>query len=91
MVERVRRSGDSKTPFLTVKYGVTFVGITSNCYDLVLMDRNKLQYLPVSRRDVVRVLREFDIPMLWNAGDSHNTIWGDERFKDKFKEGGYKI
>lgn len=91
MVERVRRLVDSNTPFLIVKYGVTFVGITSNCYDLVLMDRNKLQYLPVSRRDVVRVLREFDLPILWDAGDSHNMIWGDERFKKKFQKGGYKI
>lgn len=91
MVERVRRLVESKTPFLIVKYGVTFVGITSNSYDLVLMDRNKLQYLPVSRRDVVRVLREFDLPILWDAEDSHNMIWGDERFKEKFQKGGYKI
>lgn len=91
MVERIRRLVESKTPFLIVKYGVTFVGITSNSYDLVLMDRNKLQYLPVSRRDVVRMLREFDLPILWDAGDSHNMIWGDERFKEKFQKGGYKI
>lgn len=91
MIERVRRLVESNTPFLIVKYGVTFVGITSNSYDLVLMDRNKLQYLPVNRRDVVRVLREFDLPILWDAGDSHHMIWGDERFKEKFQKGGYKI
>lgn len=91
MVERVRRLVDSKTPFLIVKYGVTFVGITSNNYDLVTMCGDKLNYTSMTRREVMSVLREFDLSILWDAGDSHNMIWGDERFKDNFQKGGYKI
>lgn len=91
MVERIRHLIDRKTPFLIVRYGVTFIGITTNNYDLVTMYGNKLQYAPIERRYVMQILREFDIPMLWDAGDNHNTIWGDEKFKEKFKKGGYRI
>lgn len=91
MVDRIRRLVESKTPFLIVKYGVTFVGITSNNYDLVTIYGDKLNYTPMERREVMTVLREFDLPILWDAGDSHNMIWGDKRFKEKFKKGGYKI
>jgi hypothetical protein len=91
MIDRIRRLVEKRTPFLIVKYSVSFVGITSNNYDLVTMYGDKLNYSPMVRKDVVYVLREFQLPTLWDAGDNHNTIWGDERFKDKFKEGGYKI
>lgn len=91
IVDRVRRLVDNKTPFLIVKYGVTFIDITSNNYDLVTMYGDKLNYTPMERKDVMRVLRDFDLPKLWDAGDNHNTIWGDEKFKEKFKKGGYKI
>lgn len=91
IIDRVRRLVDNKTPFLIVKYGVTFVGITSNNYDLVTMYGDKLNYTPMERKEVMYVLREFDLPKLWDAGDNHNTIWGDEKFKEKFKKGGYKI
>lgn len=91
IVDRVRRLVDNKTPFLIVKYGVTFIDITSNNYDLVTMYGDKLNYTPMERREVMYVLREFDLPKLWDAGDNHNTIWGDEKFKEKFKKGGYKI
>lgn len=91
IVDRVRRLVDNKKPFLIVKYGVTFVGITSNNYDLVTMYGDKLNYTPMERKEVMQVLREFDLPKLWDAGDNHNTIWGDEKFKEKFKKGGYKI
>ena len=91
MVDRIRRLIENKTPFLIVKYGVTFVDMTSNNYDLVTMYGDKLNYTPMERRDVMRVLRDFSLPMLWDVGDNHNTIWGDRRFKEKFKKGGYKI
>lgn len=91
IVDRVRRLVDNKTPFLIVKYGVTFIDITSNNYDLVTMYGDKLNYTPMERKEVMRVLRDFDLPKLWDAGDNHNTIWGDEKFKEKFKKGGYKI
>ena len=91
MVERIRRLVNKKTPFLIVKYGVSFVGITNNNYDLVTMYGDKLNYTPMERKEVMYVLREFDLPKLWDAGDNHNTIWGDEKFKEKFKKGGYKI
>lgn len=91
MVERIKQLIEQKTPFLIVRYGVTFIGITTNNYDLVTMYGNKLQYTPIERRYVMPILREFDIPMLWDAGDNHSTIWGDAKFKEKFKKGGYKI
>lgn len=91
IVDRVRRLVDNKTPFLIVKYGVTFIDITSNNYDLVTMYGGKLNYTPMERKEVMQVLREFSLPMLWDAGDNHNTIWGDEKFKEKFEKGGYKI
>ena len=91
IVDRVRRLVDNKTPFLIVKYGVTFIDITSNNYDLVTMYGDKLNYTPMERKEVMQVLRDFDLPKLWDAGDNHNTIWGDEKFKEKFKKGGYKI
>lgn len=91
IVDRVRRLVDNKTSFLIVKYGVTFIDITSNNYDLVTMYGDKLNYTPMERKEVMRVLRDFDLPKLWDAGDNHNTIWGDEKFKEKFKKGGYKI
>jgi hypothetical protein len=90
MVERVRRLVDSKTPFLIVKYKVSFIGITSNCYDIVTMYGDKLQYYPLERRDVMRVLRDFSLPLLHDAGGD-GKIWGDKRFKEKFNKGGYKI
>lgn len=91
MVERVRRLVNKKTPFLIVKYGVSFVGITNNNYDLVTMYGDKLNYTPMERKEVMAVLREFGLPVLWDAKDNHNTIWGDKNFKEKFKKGGYKI
>lgn len=86
IVDRVRRLVDNKTSFLIVKYGVTFIDITSNNYDLVTMYGDKLNYTPMERKEVMRVLRDFDLPKLWDAGDNHNTIWGDEKFKEKFKK-----
>jgi hypothetical protein len=90
MVERVRTLVNSKTPFLIIKYGVTFVGITSNNYDLVTMYGDKLQYSPMSRYEVMQALQEFSLPLLHDEG-VRAKIWGDKRFKDKFKKGGYKI
>lgn len=91
MIDRIRRLVEKKTPFLVIRYGVTFVGITSNNYDLVTMYGDKLRYEPMERREVMQVLREFDLPTLYDEGNNHNTIWGDKRFKEKFKKGGYKI
>lgn len=91
MVERVRQLVENKIPFLIVRYGVTFIDITSNSYDLVTFYGNKLNYTPMERKDVMRVLRDFSLPMLWDAGDNRNTIWGDVKFRERFKKGGYKI
>lgn len=90
MVERVRTLVESKMPFLIVKYGVTFVGITNNSYDLVMMYGDKLYYESMSRNEVTQVLKEFSLPLLHDEG-VHAKIWGDRRFKEKFKKGGYKI
>lgn len=91
VVDIVRRLVEKKSPFLIIKYGISFVGVTSNSYDLVTMYGNELHYSPMERKEVMQVLREFSLPILWDAGDNHNAIWGDEKFKEKFKKGGYKI
>ena len=90
MVERVRTLVNSKTPFLIVKYKVSFIGMMSNCYDIVTMYGDKVQYYPLERKDVMQILKEFSLPMLHDEGNE-GKIWGDRRFKDKFKKGGYKI
>lgn len=90
MVEKVRTLVNSKTPFLIVKYKATFIGMMSNCYDVVTLYGDKVQYYPLDRREAMQVLKEFSLPLLHDAG-SDGKIWGDKRFKDKFKKGGYKI
>jgi hypothetical protein len=44
----------------------------------------------MERKEVMRVLKEFSLPLLHDEG-VHAKIWGDRRFKEKFKKGGYKI
>lgn len=90
MVEQIKILVEQKTPFLIVKYSVSFIGIKNNCYDLVTMYGDKLQYSPMARKDVMQVLREFNIPVLCNMG-SNGTVWGDSRFREKFKKGRYKV
>jgi hypothetical protein len=51
---------------------------------------DKLQYSPMSRYEVMQALQEFSLPLLHDEG-VRAKIWGDKRFKDKFKKGGYKI
>ena len=90
MIARVRRLVESKTPFLIVKYGVTFMDITSNNYDLVTMYGDKLNYTAMERKEAMQVLSEFALPLLHDEG-VHAKIWGDAKFKEKFKKGGYEI
>lgn len=90
MIERLRQLVEAKTPFLIVKYKVSFIGITSNCYDIITMYGDKLQYYPLERKDVVQVVKYLSLPLLYDAG-SEGKIWGDEKFKGRFKKGEYKI
>ena len=90
MVERIRRMVEHQTPFLIVKYHVSFLGMTNTNFDLVTMYGKKLQYSPMSRGEVMRVLNIFGIDKLYED-DAHDTIWGSKNFRDKFIKGKYKI
>lgn len=91
MIERIRGLVEAKTPFLIVKYKVSFIGIASSNYDLVTMYGSKLQYSSMERSEVTQALHMFDIPLLWDKGDNQEKIWGDMKFRERFKKGGYKI
>lgn len=78
-------------PFLIVKYGITaFNGVASNVYEVVTLGKKKLQYVPIERDIAIKVIKEYNLPMLHKM-DSRNIIWGDEQFKEQFKERGLEI
>lgn len=77
-------------PFLIIKYGVSFVGMTNNYYEVVTMGGSKLHYMPIDRRLAMSAIRLHELPLLHEM-DNRNMIWGDKRFKTmynklKFKE-----
>lgn len=72
-------------PFLIIKYGVSFVGMTNNCYEVVTMGGGKLHYMPIDRRLAMSAIRLHELPLLYEM-DNRNMIWGDENFKKQFKK-----
>lgn len=71
-------------PFLVIKYSVTMCGRTNNVYEIVTLSGGKLQYLTIDRGEAIKAINKFSLPLLYEM-DSRNMIWGDDRFKDKFK------
>lgn len=72
-------------PFLIIKYGVSFVGITNNCYEVVTMGGGKLNYMPIDRRVAMSAVRLHELPLLHETSN-RNMIWGDKRFKTMYKK-----
>jgi hypothetical protein len=50
----------------------------------------KLQYVPIARQVALKAIDDYDLPQLYKM-DSRNMIWGDEKFKEQFKERGLKV
>ena len=91
MEEVIGKMAERGKPFLIIKYGITaFNGLTNNAYELVTMGSKKLQYFPLDRTITIRVIERHSLPLLHRL-DSRNEIWGDERFKEQFKEKSIKI
>lgn len=72
-------------PFLIIKYGVSFVGMTNNCYEVVTMGGGKLHYMPIDRRLAMSAIRLHELPLLYEM-DNRNMIWGDKRFKTMYNK-----
>lgn len=88
VIERMVKKGK---PFLIIKYGVTaFNGLANNAYELVTLGAKKLQYFPLDRTVAIRVIEQHNLPRLYRL-DGRNEIWGDEKFKEQFKEQSIKI
>ena len=77
-------------PFLIIKYGVSFLGMTNSCYDVVTMGGGKLHYMPIDRRSAMSVVRLHELPLLHEV-NNRNMIWGDEKFKERYKKKGVGI
>ena len=71
-------------PFLIIKYGITFLDITSSYYEIVTLGSGKLSYTPIDRRIALQAISKFDIPMLHQVCN-RDTIWGNEKFKEKYR------
>lgn len=72
-------------PFLLIKYGVTICGCTNNVYEIVTRGTRTLQYSNIDRKAAIEAINKLKLPLLYKM-DGRNMIWGDERFKDKFKK-----
>lgn len=72
-------------PFLIIKYGVSFVGMSNSCYEVVTIGGGKLHYMPIDRRAAMSAVRLHELPLLHEV-NNRNMIWGDTRFKKKYKK-----
>lgn len=72
-------------PFLIIKYGIVFMAMANNTYEVVTLRGSRLHYMPIDRKDAIRAIRKFKLPLL-HSTDSRNKIWGDERFRDRYRK-----
>lgn len=72
-------------PFLIIKYSISFNDMCSSCYEVVTMGGGKLHYMPIDRRIANEAIRLHELPLLHKV-DNRNMIWGDTRFKKKYKK-----
>lgn len=77
-------------PFLIIKYCLTCLDRTNNAYEVVTIGSRKLIYTPIDRDVAIKAIRRHELELL-HKSDNRNMIWGDERFKVKFKEKGLEI
>jgi hypothetical protein len=71
-------------PFLIIKYCLSSLDMANNAYEIVTLGGKKLRYFPIERPDAVSAITRFELPLLHEM-DNRNMIWGDERFKEKYK------
>ena len=77
-------------PFLIIKYSISFDDMCNSCYEVVTMGGGKLHYMPIDRRVAMSAVRLHELPMLHEI-DNRNMIWGDDRFKEKYKKKGVRL
>ena len=84
--KQVRSMIDNDTPFIMMKYTVTFVGIQGVVYELIRFNKYKQIVSTVIDKDTfVQIVNHFELPELHRI-DANNAIWGDERFKEMYNE-----
>lgn len=76
---------DRNKSFLIIKYPISFLDRANNTYEIVTLGSKKLNYIPIDRKDALKAISKFEIPLLHSL-DSRNMIWGDENFKKQFKK-----
>lgn len=81
---------DRDRPFLIIKYCLSCLDRTNNAYEVVTMGSSKLNYTPIERNVAIKAIRRHELPLLHKL-DNRNMIWGDDRFKEKYKKKGVRI
>ena len=77
-------------PFLIVKYCLSSLDRANNAYEVVTIGSHHLNYTPIERNVVIKAIRKHELPLLHEM-DNRNMIWGDDRFKEKYKKKGVRI
>lgn len=84
--KQVRSMIDNDTPFIMMKYTVTFVGIRGVVYELIRFNKYKqIVSTVIDKPTFIEIVKHFDLPELHRI-DADNAIWGDERFKEVYNE-----
>ena len=77
-------------PFLIVKYCLSCLDRTNNAYEIVTIGSRHLNYTPIERTIAINAIRKHELPLLHEL-DNRNMIWGDEKFKERYKKKGVGI
>lgn len=85
LVAHIGKLKERNKPFLIIKYGVVFNDRANNAYEIVTLGSKRLCYTPIERAKALEAINKYNIPLLYNLGDSRNMIWGDAKFKDNYK------
>lgn len=72
-------------PFLIIKYCLSIFDIASNAYEIVTIEGSKLRYLSIDRNVALEAIDRYELPLLHKI-DNRNMIWGDKKFKKKYKK-----
>lgn len=83
--DKIKKLKKKKEPFIIIKYGIVSLGYFGCEYELVTISNGKLNFKTLDHREAREAIRYFELPVLLKA-DTHNMIWGDDRFKDLYKE-----
>lgn len=81
---------DRGKPFLIIKYCLSSFDRVNNAYEVVTIGSHHLNYTPIERNVAIKAIRRHELPLLHEI-DNRNMIWGDEMFKEKFKNKGVSL